>query len=157
MGKSDFCNFFKMANIARNIERKLLYFSKKVHDLNNKTHFGEQISRRRINSHFRHFRKFRVIRENRTYVILTSTFYPILTVNLKKKIGAVFEKILKMAGGLDVKYPPKFKYVSNSRAHEIRQINFGENRFSGLVARVVHRRTDVLLSIGFFRYQGPTK
>ncbi len=29
LGKSDFCNFFKMANIARNIERKLLYFSKR--------------------------------------------------------------------------------------------------------------------------------
>ncbi len=70
-------------------------FQKNVHDLNDRTHFGEQIlferklsifnfvlvGRRRRKSNFQNFRKFRVNRENETYAIFIGVFYFILTKN----------------------------------------------------------------------------
>ncbi len=61
--------------------------------------------RRRKNSNFHNFQKFRAVRENRTYTMLVSVFYSIHTRNLKKKFGSFFEKILKISGGLKIKYP----------------------------------------------------
>ncbi len=68
------------------------------------------------NSNFNNFRKFRINPENRTYATLMRVFYSILTGNLKKKIGADFEKILKMSGRLHVKYPQILKIFQNLKA-----------------------------------------
>ncbi len=95
-----------------------------MHDLYERTQYAEQIlfeekisifnfvagERRRKNSNLHNFRKFRVVRENQTYAMLISIFYSILTRNLKKKFGAVFEKMLRGEyWGASYKVPPNFE------------------------------------------------
>ncbi len=113
MRKSCFCNFLKLHILHAILHENYQNFEKHLHDLYERTQYAEQIlfeekisifnfvvgERRRKNSNFHNFRKFRAVRENRTYAMLKSVFYSIHTRNLKKKFGAVFEKILKIPGG----------------------------------------------------------
>ncbi len=79
--------------------------------------------------------------------MLKSVFSSIHTRNLKKQFGAVFEKMLKIPGGLHIKYPQILKnlfqnHKASTRIRSTGDINFEENRPNGLGASVDHRRTD---------------
>ncbi len=78
--------------------------------------------RRRKNSNFHNFRKFRVIRENRTYAMLIIVFYSVHTRNLKKKFGEVFEKILKR---LYIMYPQILKNLFQNLKLQLEPIDRG--------------------------------
>ena len=108
------------------------------------------------NSNFHNFRKFRAVRENRTYAMLKSVFSSIHTRNLKKKFGAVFEKILKIPGGASYKVPPNFEEsFSKSQSFDQNQIDRGISILEEIVRMVqalavfTDGQTDVFLSIGF--------
>ncbi len=100
--------------------------------------------------------------------MLICVFCSILTRNLKKRFEVVFEKILKMSGGLHVKYPQilnnffqNLKALTKTRSTS--EYPFGRNRTYDLGASSVRRLTDRQTdrrTFSFqlvFRYQGPTK
>ena len=115
------------------------------------------------NSNFHNFRKFRAVRENRTYAMLKSVFSSIHTRNLKKKFGAVFEKMLKIPGGLHIKYPQILKNLFQNLKALTRIRSTGEYPFwkksyvwfRRQQCSQTDRRT-FSFQLGF-RYQGPRK